>query len=180
MKIYTKSTRVLNSISVGDHISLAARVTEYRSYRSPNDLLGTQLTAPSSINIYSKNNTITPIILGRDRSPPTQALSALDTGADGWLSVPGNDTLLEKVNGTLKPEDYGLDFWESLEGSLVTIPAPVALDFNDRFGSFWVRGAWNVTGLNERGGLTVTIGMLDYCCQRTCHLKSMYRTGWDS
>ncbi|EIM81597.1 DNase I-like protein [Stereum hirsutum FP-91666 SS1] len=158
VKIYTKSTRVLNSISVGDHISLAARVTEYRSYRSLNDLLGTQLTAPSSINVYSKNNTITPIILGRDRSPPTQALSALDTGADGWLSVPGNDTLLEKVNGTLKPEDYGLDFWESLEGALVTIPGPVALDFNDRFGSFWVRGAWNVTGLNERGGLTVTIG----------------------
>ena len=101
-------------------------------------------------------------MIGRDRSPPTQALSALDAGADGWLGVPNNVSRIDVVNATLRPEKYGLDFWESLEGALVTVPKPVAIDFQNSFGEFWVRGAWKATGINSRGGLTITIGEADW------------------
>jgi hypothetical protein len=43
---------------------------------------------------------------------------------------------------------------------LVTVRNPVALDFENQYGEFWVRGDWNVTGLNARGGLTITFGEL--------------------
>ncbi|ETW81750.1 hypothetical protein HETIRDRAFT_125191 [Heterobasidion irregulare TC 32-1] len=158
LSVFTSSASVLSSVAVGDSISLTARVTEFRSSSSPNNLFGTELTSPVNITLISSNNTVRPIVIGRDRSPPTQALSALDAGADGWLGVPNNVSRIDVVNATLRPEKYGLDFWESLEGALVTVPKPVAIDFQNSFGEFWVRGAWKATGVNSRGGLTITIG----------------------
>ncbi len=96
-----------------------------------------------------------PLVLGEDRTPPSNQLSALDVGRDGWLSVPSNLTLLESVNATLRPDQFGLDFWESLEGQLVTVKSPTAAQFSDRFGSVWVYGNWPTTGKNERGGRTI-------------------------
>ena len=95
------------------------------------------------------------MVLGVDRSPPTQQLSALDTGDDGFLSVPNNQSLVSLRNLTLSPDIYGLDFWESLEGQLVTVKSPTAAQFPDRFGSAWVYGRWHTTGKNERGGRTI-------------------------
>ena len=103
-------------------------------------------------------STVAPLVLGVDRSPPTQALSGLDTGADGWLSVPNNVSQIETENEALQPTEFGMDFWASLEGQLVTVKNPVATDFNNSFGEFWVYGDWNVTGKNSRGGLSLTFG----------------------
>jgi hypothetical protein len=99
-------------------------------------------------------------VIGADRTPPTQALSALDNaaGPDGWLQLPNNQTQLGAVNATLQPDKYGLDFWESLSGRLVTIRKPTALNFENQYGEFWVRGDWSSTGVNARGGLTMTFG----------------------
>jgi hypothetical protein len=118
------------------------------------------LVLTSDIRILSSGNNVTPIILGVDRTPPTQSLSALDTfaGEDAWLSVPGNQTQVGKKNATLMPDQYGLDFWRSLEGMLVTVRNPVALNFENRFGELWIRGDWPTTGPNARGGLTITFG----------------------
>lgn len=85
-------------------------------------------------------------------------LSALDVGPDGWLSVPNNVSHIDTVNPTLVPADYGMDFWESLEGQLVTVNSPVSIGFPDDFSEFWVVGDWPVTGLNSRGGLSLTLG----------------------
>ncbi|THH20544.1 hypothetical protein EW146_g821 [Bondarzewia mesenterica] len=158
LSVFTTSTSIISSVAVGDSITLSARVAEFRSSSSPGNLFATELTSPTNIIILSSNNTVSAIVLGRDRSPPTQALSALDTGADGWLNVPNNVSQIDAVNATLKPAEFGLDFWESLEGVLVTVPEPTAIDFQNSFGEFWVRGAWNATGINSRGGLTITIG----------------------
>ncbi|KAI4254265.1 MAG: hypothetical protein L6R42_007267 [Xanthoria sp. 1 TBL-2021] len=50
-----------------------------------------------------------------------------------------------------------MDFWESLSGELVTIQGVTALGRPaNTFGDQWVYGNWPVTGLNSRGGLTVT------------------------
>jgi hypothetical protein len=103
---------------------------------------------------------VKPIILGEDRSPPTWSMSALDAvaGPDGWLSVPNNQSQVTKTNSVLEPEKHGLDFWSSLEGMLVTVRKPVALNFENQYGEFWVRGDWESTGINGRGGLTITYG----------------------
>lgn len=132
---------------------MAGRVTEYRS--RDNDLFLTELDQLSSVRTLSTGHAIAPLVLGVDRTPPRNQLSSLDTGSDGWLSFPNNVTLLESVNATLRPDEFGLDFWESLEGQLVTVPSPTAANFQDRFGSVWVYGDWPVTGQNKRGGLTI-------------------------
>ncbi|KAG6903122.1 hypothetical protein C0995_004669 [Termitomyces sp. Mi166 len=160
LSIFTTSTTNLNKVEVGDFVSLGGKVSEFRSSSSSsrNNLFITEIDSPTSITVISSNNAIEPVVLGVDRSPPTQQLTGLDSGPDGYLSIPNNVTLVEAVNPSLQPDLYGLDFWESLEGQLVTIPSPVAIGFPNSFGEFWVHGAWNVTGKNSRGGLSITIG----------------------
>lgn len=139
-------------------MSLSGQVSEYRQPMRRGDLFLTEIERPSNVRVISSGHRLTPIVLGEDRVPPRQGYSALDKGADGWLSVPNNVTLNEAVNATLRPDKYGLDFWESLEGQLVTVKNPVAVGFPDRFGSFWAYGAWSVNGKNSRGGLSLAFG----------------------
>ncbi|KAF8917097.1 endonuclease/exonuclease/phosphatase [Mucidula mucida] len=146
--IYVFSSSAVHDVEVGDNISFTGKVAEYRPSSAPNYLYLTEITSHSNITVLSSV----------DRSPPTQYMSALDVGSDGWLSVPNNVSRVTATDSPLQPDLYGMDFWESLDGQLVTIPTPIALNFENSFGEFWVRGNWEVTGLNERGGLTVTIG----------------------
>ena len=143
---------------MGDLISIDGKVEEFRSSSSPNNLFGTEINSPTNIVVQSSNNTFPIVVLGRDRSPPTQYLSALDVGDDGFLSVPNNVSRIDTVNAELQPHLYGMDFWESLEGQIVTIRNPFATNFENQFGEFWVYGDWPVTGKNGRGGISITFG----------------------
>ena len=156
--VFSTSSTVLGSVKVGDLVSLSARVSEFRSTSRPNDLHLTELASPTNITVLSSGNPVIPIVLGRDRSPPTRHFSSLDSGVDGFLSVPGNQSLQDSPGRLLQPDKYGLDFWESLEGQVVTIPRPISLGFGNSFGEFWVRGNWRATGVNHRGGLSITFG----------------------
>lgn len=160
LQIFTTSKTVLAQVTVGDEVSLSGTVAEFRSSGSPNNLFITEIQSPANITVLSSNNTVPPLVLGKrgTRRPPTQALSSLDAGRDGWLSAPNNISLVEVANKTLQPDKYGLDFWASLEGQLVTVTNPTAIDFENNFGEFWVHGDWKVTGENGRGGLTITVG----------------------
>lgn len=158
LNIFTSSKTILASVNVGDLISLSGTVQEFRSSTTPNNLFGTEISSLSNITVLSSNHTITPLILGQDRSPPTQQLSALDKGPDGFLAVPNNQSLISVTNATLQPTKFGLDFWESLEGQLVTVRSPTVVDFENTFGEFWVYGDWPVTGKNARGGVTMIFG----------------------
>lgn len=131
------------------------------------DLFLTEIEFPSNLRVLSSGHQLNPVVLGEDRIPPRRGFSPLDKGRDGWLSVPNNTTLNEAVNATLQPDKYGLDFWESLEGQLVTVKSPVAIGFPDRFGSFWVHGDWPVSGKNSRGGLTLAFGTIKSRMLRT-------------
>ncbi|KAG7088504.1 hypothetical protein E1B28_012491 [Marasmius oreades] len=100
---------------------MSGEVKEYRPNDSPNDLSSTQLAlALSTLAVKSSNHAITPLVLGGDRAPPILSLSALDIGPDGIFSFPNNVSRIEALNATLEPEKYGLDFWESLEGQLIS------------------------------------------------------------
>ena len=151
---------MLNSVAVGDNISLSGVVAAFRSSRDPTFLKATELDAPTNIQVLSSGHAVAPRKLGPRLSPPTQQWTALDlVGPDGWLSLPNNQSQLDTVNPALQPSKFGIDFWRSLDGQLVTVPAPTALDFPNSFGEFWVYGDWPVTGKNSRGGLTMGFGM---------------------
>ena len=155
----------MNSVSVGDLISLSGKVQDFRSTSDPTYLMSTELESPANITVISSNNTVQPVILGVDRSPPTQYLSALDVSRDGFLSVPNNQSQIDTVNATMQPAKFGIDFWASLEGQLVTVPKPVSIGFENDYGEFWVRGDWKATSVNSRGGLTLSFGMsLAFSC----------------
>ncbi|KAF9267486.1 DNase I-like protein [Marasmius fiardii PR-910] len=157
--LFIFSSAGANRVNAGDLVSIDGSVNEYRPTNSPNDLTSTQITLTlDSLNVVSSNHTVTPLILGKDRSPPTYHFSALDIGPDGVFSVPNNASLIDVLNAALEPEQYGLDFWETLEGQLVLVPNPTALGFPNRYGDFWVHGDWPVTGKNGRGGLSLTFG----------------------
>lgn len=156
--VFSPSSTDLGSVKVGDLVSLNARVSEFRSTSRFNDLHLTELSFPTNITVLSSGNPIVPIVLGQDRSPPTHHFSSLESGPDGYLSVPANQSLQDMPDRRLQPATYGLDFWESLEGHVVTIPSPISLGFGTPFKEFWVRGNWPATGINSRGGLSITFG----------------------
>jgi predicted extracellular nuclease len=153
--IYVFNRAAIRNVTVGNVITLNGRVSEFRS--SSAYLFTTQIDTPSNIVTISVNNTVTPLIIGQDTTnPPTDQYTYLDNGA--VFSVPGNQSRISAVNPILSPADYGLDFWESLSGELVTVQQPRAINRPNNFGDTWVVGNWPTTGKNARGGLTVSAG----------------------
>lgn len=96
-----------------------------------------------------------PLILGEGQlNPPTEQHSSLDDG--DILSLPFNRSWISVENPTLDPLTYGMDFWQSLSGELVTIKSPRAVSKSNKYQCFFIVGSWRTTGDNSRGGLTMT------------------------
>lgn len=76
----------------------------------------------------------------------------------GIFGVPNDVNRISVVNPELEPTKYGLDFWESLVGQLVTLKDVVQVSRPNQYGDVWVRGGWKVTGINEHGGVTMLDG----------------------
>lgn len=151
--IYVFGSPALKNVTVGDIITLDAAVAEYRS--SKDYIYLTELTTAKNIKVISQGNKLTPITIGSLlKWPPTEQYSSLDK----WdvFGVPNNSSQISVANPTLNPLLFGLDFWESLSGELVTVKAPIALSKPNNFGDTWVVGDWRATGKNKRGGLTST------------------------
>jgi hypothetical protein len=147
------------NLTVGDIIQLNGSITEYRSSKAYVYL--TEIINPKLVKKVSSGSAVTPLVIGKDTgNPPTKAFSALDNG--DVFGVPNNVSLISVDNPTLIPRNYGMDFWESLSGELVTVRGAHALTKPNNYGDTWVVGDWKVTGLNNRGGLTtVDKGMHD-------------------
>ncbi|KAI5858306.1 DNase I-like protein [Durotheca rogersii] len=145
------------SISTGDVLVLSGKITEYRSNR--NYLYLTELTAPNVTAVLERGTTVRPLVIGGKGlpSPPTEQYSGLDGG--DVFAVPNNQSLVSVENPILRPEAYGLDYWESLMGELVTIENPRAVGRPNQYGDTWVvGGSWKTSGDNERTGLTISAG----------------------
>jgi predicted extracellular nuclease len=141
------------NLTVGDSIVIGGRVTEYRSNKDYIYL--TEIDRPTLARKVSSGNEVEALVIGKDtRDPPNEQYSSLDGG--DVFAVPNNQSLISVANPTLEPRKYGLDFWESLSGELVTVKKPVALTKPNQFGDTWVAGNWKVTGENDRDGLTIT------------------------
>lgn len=149
------STTVKGQVKTGDIVTIDGTVAEYRS--SKDYLYLTEITSPTNLRKVSSGNAVKPVVLGVDRSPPAYRYSRLDD--DDVFGVPNNRSLISVVNPTLQQDKYGLDFWESLSGELVSLKVPVALGTGNTYGDVWVRGDYRVTGKNKRGGLTIVPGI---------------------
>ncbi|GFF94304.1 hypothetical protein IFM53868_07500 [Aspergillus udagawae] len=150
--IYVYGSTAVSKVSVGDIITLTGKVSEYRS--SSAYVYLTELTSPSAISVVSSGNAVVPVVVGKGgRAPPTAQFSSLD-GAD-VLGVPNNVSQVSKANPVLQPRQYGMDFWESLSGELVRVSNVRAIAKPSSYGDTWVLGDWEVSGENERGGLTM-------------------------
>ncbi|KAH8916802.1 DNase I-like protein [Atractiella rhizophila] len=143
-------------VAVGDLLTgLSGKVQMYRS--SADYTYQTELSSPSNFTVVQSGITIPPVVIGAaGLHPPTQEYTSLDLKAGGILAVPNNQSQITAVNPPLQPSKYGLDFWESLKGKLVTITNPIVVGYPNSYGEFWVRGDYPATGINERGGLTIT------------------------
>ncbi|SMY28479.1 unnamed protein product [Zymoseptoria tritici ST99CH_1A5] len=149
--IYVFGRNSLGNVTVGDIVTLGGRVAEFRSNRDY--LFLTEIENPTAITVVSSGNRVEPVVLGRrDTSPPTEQYSSVDDG--DIFGVPGNRSQISQVNPRLEPSRFGLDFWESLTGELVTVRRPRVLNRPNQFGDTWVAGDWKKTGENNRGGLT--------------------------
>ncbi|KAH0035751.1 DNase I-like protein, partial [Aureobasidium melanogenum] len=149
--VYVFDRNFGKTLSVRDIIQLNGTVTEYRSSKAYVYL--TEIINPKLVKKVSSGSAVTPLVIGKDTIiPPTKAFSALDNG--DVFGVPNNVSLISVANPTLIPRNYGMDFWESLSGELVTVKGAHALTKPNNYGDTWVVGDWKVSGLNSRGGLT--------------------------
>ncbi|KIX09484.1 uncharacterized protein Z518_00564 [Rhinocladiella mackenziei CBS 650.93] len=143
------------TFTTGDIVTLDGTVSEYRS--SSAYLYLTEISRARNVRVVSRGNKVEPVVLGQsDTSPPTEQFTSLDNG--DVFSLPNNASLISVANPVLEPWKYGLDFWESLMGDLVTVQGPHAIAKPNSFGDTWVVGNWRKTGENGRGGLTMTAG----------------------
>ncbi|GJC96570.1 endonuclease/exonuclease/phosphatase [Colletotrichum higginsianum] len=114
---------------------------------------GAQL--PSNVVVVSKGNEVVPLVIGLDTlAPPTEQYTSLDGG--DIYAVPNAVANISTENPVLNPALYGLDFWESLSGQLVTVKNPVAVTRPNQYGDTWVVGDWPTTGRNSHGGITMS------------------------
>lgn len=149
--IYGSALATNASISTGDVVVLSGKVSEYRSNKDY--LYMTQITSPKVAAILEHGKQVVPKVIGKDTySPPTVQYTSLDEG--DIFAVPNNKSLVSVANPVLEPEKYGLDFWESLSGQLVTVKSPRAIGRPNKYGDTWVVGDWKTSGENGRGGLT--------------------------
>ena len=152
--IYVFGRSFGSNLTVGDTIVVGGKIVEYRSAKDY--LFLTELSAPVLERKVGSGAVVKPLVIGTDTAkPPTKKFSGLDEG--GVFGVPNNKSLVSAANPVLQPQTYGLDFWESLTGELVTVKRPTVLTKPNQYGDTWVVGGdWKATGRNGRGGLTMT------------------------
>jgi predicted extracellular nuclease len=114
--------------NVGDLVLLIDRVEEFISGGADTGNLSTTEMAFPQITILSTGNPLPdPVVIGLSgRMPPNVDVISED-------ETPVN---LQDVPGVFDPENDGIDFYESLEGMLVTVEDAVAVSAVRSFGNF--------------------------------------------
>jgi VCBS repeat-containing protein len=128
-----------NNVRVGDLIQLQATVQEATSGVT-NNLSITQLTNIQNVTVVSSGNVIAPTVLGT-----------------GGRIVP--NAVIESDPGSFNPASDALDFYESLEGMLVTLKDAQIVGKVGTSTTFAVTDSGaNASGMNDRGAITRSEG----------------------
>jgi VCBS repeat-containing protein len=138
--VFVFSATGSTQVHVGDLVEMTALVEEYAG-TDANNLSNTELTNVQNLTVVSSGNTIAPTIIGTGgRLAPTEVIDS-----DHFA--------------VFNPEHDAIDFYESLEGMLVTARDALAVNNTYDNGTWIVTdGGANATGLNARGSMTHSEG----------------------
>ncbi|MFQ5613873.1 MAG: endonuclease/exonuclease/phosphatase family protein [Anaerolineae bacterium] len=120
--------------NVGDLVQLTDEIEEFIPGGAGTGNLSTTEMAFPNITVLSSGNALpAPVVIGSSgRVPP-----AVDVISADEITSPINLQLAaDDAANTFDPANDGIDFFESLEGMLVTVEDPVAVSATRRFGSF--------------------------------------------
>ena len=135
------------TVSVGDAVHVRGTVQEFRpGGASTANLTTTELTL-TSVTKYSSGNALpAAIVIGTDRTPPTEVIE--DDASSGDV----------ETSGVFDPATDGIDFWESLEAMRVEIPDPVIVGPSNNFNEISVlaNDGAGATGRTARGGIKIS------------------------
>lgn len=127
-------------VSIGDELEVAGTVSEFTPGGTDTGNLSiTQISSPEIGTLSTGNNLPEAVIIGNDgRIPP--------------------DTSIDDNPDSYNPDGDGIDFFESLEGMLVTARDAVAVSGTTRFGEIFtvVNGGASASGLSDRSTLNIS------------------------
>ena len=134
-------TRDAPTVSVGDELNVTGTVSEFfPGGESTGNLSSTQLVTPFIETVSTGNTLPEAAIIGvGKRQPPTESID-------------------DDAFASFDPETDGIDFFESLEGMLVTARDLVAVSGTNRFDEIFavVDNGVDATGLSDRGTLNIS------------------------
>lgn len=120
--VFTGSTAP--TVKVGDSVELSATVQEYYPGGQASGIQSTtELTKPAVTVVSSGNKVPAPVVLN-DRNVP-----------DAFAPSAGGGSI---ANLPLRPDEYGLDRYASLEGMNVQIGSSPVVGASDEYGEMWV------------------------------------------
>lgn len=148
--VFTGNGVAQGLVSVGDELTISGAVSEFiPGGAGTGNLSITQISASEVIEFISTDNVVEATVIGAEgRTPPTEEVISED-------ELPVN---LQEEPGLFDPENDGIDFYESLEGMLVTVDNPTVIAATNRFDETWILaddGAGATPGLNDRGGINI-------------------------
>ena len=142
--VFTGSA-IPSDIVIGAEVRVSGTVTEYRSAAETYDLTLTEITTVTSQTVLSLHN-------------PLPAAVIIGDPSLGYVSPPLTNLGDDETTGTYDPVNHGIDFWESVEGMLVTLKdVHVVSPQKTSFGEILVTpNVGDNDSLNDRGGLTIS------------------------
>jgi predicted extracellular nuclease len=136
-----------SSVSVGDAVTVSARVSEFRpGGSSSTNLTTTELVSPSTSVTSSGNALPAPTVIGTGGRVPPSAV--IEDDASGSV----------ETSGVFDPATDGIDFYESLEAMRVQVNGAVAVGPTNAFGEIPVVGDGSANaGIDTvRGGVVIS------------------------
>ncbi len=137
--------------NVGDRVSVAGRVDEFRAPATnpnPDNLTVTQINMSGSLGRWTRTS-------AGNALPAAVVIGGASLPSTTRIAPPvGN---VESVGYTLDPGAHAMDFYESLEGMRVTIASAIAVGPNARFGEIPVISTEqaDATLRTARGGVAI-------------------------
>ena len=127
-------------VDVGDELEVAGTVSEFTPGGTDSgNLSTTQISSPTVTTLSSGNSLPSAVIIGNGgRVPPTESI--------------------DDDPASFNPDADGIDFFESLEGMLVTAHDTVTISGNTPFGEIFtaVDGGSGATGISDRTTLNIS------------------------
>ncbi len=137
-------------LAVGDRVTLTANIMEYQGFNT--NLPITALVNATGITINSSGNTLPTRLLDATANVPNQAFTRV---------TPDFTDSVDNAGDSFDAVNYGISFWETVEGMLVSIPNVrvadgfVSVSGGQPFFKGYSEDFGNPTQINSRGGYTI-------------------------